>query len=462
MRRRTFLLGLAALAAASARAGRVGATGDTSLEVAADSIVGSLRGSRAVPGLSVAVARGERLLLSKGYGFADLERKIPAAPDTNYQIGSISKQFTAAAVMRLVERGVVGLDDPLTKYIPDYPTRSHTVRVRHLLHQTSGIKEFFTVRGFDEMESGAPEKYSRADLIDLFKREPFQFAPGERWAYSNSNYTLLGVVIERASGLTYEQYLQENFFRPLGLSATHSFGTRPKDERFAKGYVPTDGAFVVAPPVNPNTAVGDGGLCSNVLDLVRWTQALVRGRAVSRASYRRMIKPDRVRRGYLPRYGFGLSLVPLDGRARVGHNGDITGFMSALAYYPADDLTVAVLINRSQIWPQTIEKAIARRALGIDAPAVKDLPLSRAQAQAFTGTYDFGVFPLRVFAEGGQLYFDMKMGRPPYALSYQGDRTFVARDEPDAIRLTFSLLKDRADKLVFEMAAMHWYAERVA
>ncbi len=461
MRRRAFLLCLAALATTS-NAQRRGKKPGLRVEAAIDSIAEAALKVRSIPGLSVAVMRGAQMVLAKGYGFADVERKIPAAPETIYQLGSISKQFTAAAIMRLVERGKVRLDDPLTKYLPDYPTQGHTVLVRHLLHQTSGIKEFFTVQGFDELENGSPEKYSRSDLINLFKKEPFQFTPGERWAYSNSNYTLLGVIIEKASGMTYEQYLQEALFQPLGLSATHSCGARPAGAHFAKGYVLKDGSIGAAPPVNMNSAIGDGGLCSSVLDLVRWNRALVTGRAVRKSSYKRMIASAMVRRGYRPDYGFGLSLISLDGRRRLGHNGEITGFTGALAYYPDDDLTVAVLANRSQVWPEAIEKAIARAALGMAPPVVKDLPLSPEERQRYIGTYDFGVYPLRIFDEGGRLKFDMKLGRPPYELLYQGDHTFVARSDPDAIRLTFSMLGGRADKLILEMAAMRWYADRAA
>ena len=138
---------LAALATPS-NAQRKGKKPGLPVEAAVDSIAEAALKGRSNPGLSVAVMRGEQMVLAKGYGFADVERKIPAAPETIYQLGSISKQFTAAAIMRLVERGKVRLDDPLTKYLPDYPTQGHTVLVRHLLHQTSGIKEFFTVRGF--------------------------------------------------------------------------------------------------------------------------------------------------------------------------------------------------------------------------------------------------------------------------------------------------------------------------
>ena len=460
MRRRTFLLCLAALAT-PCNAQRQRQKPGLPVEAAVDSIAESALKGRSIPGLSVAVMRGAQMVIAKGYGFADVERKIPAAPETIYQLGSISKQFTAAAIMRLVERGKVRLDDPLTKYLPDYPTQGHTVLVRHLLHQTSGIKEFFTVRGFDELESGSPERYPRSDLINLFKKEPFQFAPGERWAYSNSNYTLLGVIIEKASGMAYEQYLQEALFQPLGLSATHSCGTRPASGRFAKGYVLKDGSIGAAPPVNMNTAIGDGGLCSSVLDLVKWERALVMGRAVSKSSYKRMIASEMVRRGYRPDYGFALSLISLDGRRRLGHNGEITGFTGALAYYPEDDLTVAVLANRSQVWPEAIEKAIARATLGMAPPVVKDLPVRPEERQHYIGTYDFGVYPLRIFDEGGRLKFDMKLGRLPYELLYQGDHTFVAQSDPDAIRLTFSMPGGRADKLILEMAAMRWYADRM-
>jgi D-alanyl-D-alanine carboxypeptidase len=459
MRRRSFLRGLAALAA-SAPARRVVRGGEPPLEDTIDKIAAEALKGLPLPGLSVAVARAGRIVLAKGYGFADLMFKVPAAPETVYQIGSVSKQFTAAAVMRLVELGKVSLDDPLTKFLPDYPTHGHRVLIRHLLHQTSGIKEFFTVKGYDEMEAGPPEKFSRDDLINLFKKELFVFGPGERWAYSNSNYTLLGVVVEQVSGLSFEQYLQETFFRPLGMTATHSCGSRPIGEHYAKGYMPGQSGFDPAPPVNMNTAIGDGGLCSSVLDLVTWTRALTTGRAVSLNSYRRMVTPERVRRGYMPDYGYGLSLVPLDARRRIGHNGDITGFMSALAHYPEADLTVAVLTNRARHWPEVIERRIARAALGLPAPAFKDLPLGRERLAAYAATYDFGVYPLYVREAGGRLRFEMGLGRPIYTLAYQGDHTFVAKEDPDAIRLTFSMKGARAERLLLRMASMHWYAER--
>ncbi|HEX8354507.1 MAG TPA: serine hydrolase domain-containing protein [Pyrinomonadaceae bacterium] len=192
MHRRSFLLGLAAIAA-SAKARHGHGAADSSLEVAVDAIAAAALSERSIPGLSVVVARRGKVALAKGYGYADLEAKAHASPETVYQIGSISKQFTAAAVMRLAERGKLGLDDPLTKYLPDYPTRGHRVLIRHLLHQTSGIREFFTVRGFDEMEAGAPEKYSRQALVDLFKKEPFVFAPaGHSWTVVDTGGVVAG------------------------------------------------------------------------------------------------------------------------------------------------------------------------------------------------------------------------------------------------------------------------------
>ncbi len=244
------------------------------------------------------------------------------------------------------------------------------------------------------------------------------------------------------------------------MTATHSCGSRPAGERFARGHLPGEGGFAPAPPVNMNTAVGDGGLCSSVLDLVKWARALTTGRAVSKVSYLRMVTPERVGRGYTPDYGYGLSLVPLDGRRRVGHNGDITGFMSALAHYPGDGLTVAVLTNRARHWPEVIERKIARRALGLPEPVVKDLPLGGEGRRAYAGTYDFGVYPLHVKDEGGRLRFYMGLGRPPYTLLHQGGHTFAAKEDPDAIRLTFSVKGGRADKLLLRMASMRWYAER--
>jgi CubicO group peptidase (beta-lactamase class C family) len=463
-RRPLLILVLAAqsLPGISCQSGATVNTKDQSgLEAKVDSIAEAALNKSMVPGLSVAVMRGPDVILAKGYGFADVEKRVPATPSTIYQIGSISKQFTAAAIMRLVEQGRMRLDDPITKYLPDYPTQGHTVLVRHLLHQTSGIKEFFTIQGYDEMDISPPEKHSRDDLISLFKKQPFQFAPGERWAYSNSNYTLLGRIIETVSGKTYDQYLRESFFAPLGLKATSQCDARLTGDAHAKGYFVKDGAVVIAPQVNMNMAIGDGGLCSTVLDLVKWKRALVNSGVVTGSSYDKMISSEPVRRGYKPAYGFGLSLVGLDGLRRVAHNGEVGGFTGTLAHYPDKDITIAVLTNIGHIWPEAIEKAIARAAHGLPTPVTKDVPVEIKDRQRYVGTYDFGVFPLRVIEEGGRLKFDMKMGRVPYVLLYQGDQVFVAESDPDAIRLTFSVSGERAGKMLIEMAGMHWYAERV-
>jgi hypothetical protein len=214
-----------------------------------------------------------------------------------------------------------------------------------------------------------------------------------------------------------------------------------------------------------NTAIGDGSLCSSAPDLVAWTRALAAGRVIAPQSYRRMIAPDPVRRGYTPDYGFGLSTVRLDGRARIAHNGEVGGFAGTLAHYPDDDLTIAVLTNGGRLWPEAIEKAIARAFLGLPTPAVRDLPLDPAERDRRVGTYDFGVFPVRVVRveeDGGRLKFVLREGAQEYTLLNQGDRSFVARDEPDAIRLDFEADGVPAGTLVIEMAGMHWYADRLA
>lgn len=426
------------------------------LHAAIDEIAHEAMQKRGVAGLSIAVLRGDDVVLAKGYGVADVDTSRPATPETVYQIGSITKQFTAAAVLRLVEQGKVDLDAPVSTYLPDYPPPGRDALVRQLLHHTSGIKEFFMVEGFGEMETGSPGEHTRDDLVALFEKEPPIFEPGERWAYSNSNYTLLGLIVERVSGRSYAEALRTSLFDPNGLASTRQCDGSRHSEAHATGTLEENGAIRSVPSINMNTAVGDGGLCSSVLDLARWTRALVTGRAVSRASYERMIASEPVRRGYTPAYGFGLSTVPLDGRARVAHNGEVGGFSGTLAYYPDADVTVALLTNRGRIWPEAIEKAVARAVLGVRAPALRDEPLDALAIERLVGTYDFGVFPVRVVADGSRIKFVLREGAQEYTLLHQGEQRFVARDEPDAIRIELG-----SGTAVIEMAGMRWYAERV-
>jgi D-alanyl-D-alanine carboxypeptidase len=405
-----------------------------------------------LPGLAVVVMRGPDVVLARGYGVADVANDRPATPETPFEIGSITKQFTAAAIMRLVEEGLVGLDDPITDFLPDYPMQGRTVLVEQLLRHTSGIQEFIMLPDFWEL-SGDLDR-PRDELVDMFANEPFVFDPGARWAYSNSNYTLLGLIIEAVSGQSYAAYLEEAFFGPLGLASTRVCDTLPGVGR-AQGYALDDGVAHPAPAENMAWALGDGAICSSALDLAKWQRALVTGGVVQRSSYEQMIATETLADGTTPPYGFALSLVELDGRPKVAHSGRMGGFSGALAYYPDDDVTVAILTNLAGIEPEAVERAIARATLGLPAPVARDVALPAEERHRYLGEFDTGVFPLVVVEEDGQLYAEAAGWWP---LLYQGAGVFVVEDASDVIRLSFDA---EAQSVLLEFAGMHWFGRRV-
>jgi CubicO group peptidase (beta-lactamase class C family) len=414
---------------------------------------------RGIPGVSVAVVRGDESLVARGYGVADRETGARATAATVYPIGSISKQFTAAAILRLVERGALALDDPVSRHLPGYAPAGGTVRVRHLLRQTSGIREFFTLPAF--AEGNADLNRPTSELVAMIEREPLGFRPGTRWSYSNSNYTVLAQILERVTGQPYERGLEDDFFRPLGLGATHPCAPRPSGEHQARGYGRTATGVVAVPPENMNWARGDGGLCSTVEDLARWMRALAAGHAVSPPSYRLMTSRERLGDGTSPDYGYGLSLVPLDGQVRkVAHNGAIAGYTGTLAHYPDHDLTIAVLTNLADARSESIEKTIARDLLGLPAPRRATATLGEAERRRFVGAYDIGVFRVSVAERGAELWLEMPRPGPTSALRYEGDGTFGAEIDPDAIRLQFAEGPGARPRLVLLMAGMHWYGAR--
>jgi CubicO group peptidase (beta-lactamase class C family) len=315
-----------------------------------------------IAGGSVAVARGDRILLAKGYGRARLETNTPATGATIYRIGSLTKQFTAALVLQQVAEGRLGLDDPLTKYVPDYPTGGRTVRLRHLLTHTSGIHNY--TEG-DYVTRRATLAVTPEALVASFRDAPFEFEPGTRWAYSNSNYVLLGLILERVTGQRYADLLAERITRPLGLTSTFYCGNQPTRPEEAAGYRVLAGRIVPALPIDMSTPFAAGGICSSVVDLVRWGYALRTGRVVPAALYTEMVTPATLADGKRVPYGFGLAIVQLDGRLRLGHGGGIHGFVSHIVTFPADDLTVVVLVNTEGLAAQVGARAVARIALDL-------------------------------------------------------------------------------------------------
>jgi CubicO group peptidase (beta-lactamase class C family) len=327
-----------------------------------DSLVLAELGQTPSAGLSVAVQRGADLLLAKGYGSADLENSVPITTETVFRIGSITKQFTAVSVLRLMERGRIRLQDPITRFLPGFPTQGHTVTIHHLLTHTSGIKSYTGDERFEELSR---RDLADEELLELFVHDTFDFAPGEQWKYNNSAYYLLGMIIEEITGQEYADYLDEHIFDPLGMTGSSYCDLRAMVPHRARGYSVDDGELVNSAPISMNTPGAAGALCSTTLDLLRWQRALDGNRLISPESRRLMLTSAVLNDGETTGYGYGLGIGDLEGHPTVSHGGGINGFSTALATYPDDDLVVVVLGNTESRVTGLVANGIARILLGL-------------------------------------------------------------------------------------------------
>ena len=307
-------------------------------------------------GLSIGVARGDEVLHLKGYGLIDLENSVPASEKSVYRIGSITKMFTAAAILQLVEKGDLSLDDPLTKFFPDYPSPGERVTVRHLLNHTSGIVSFTSL---PDHRAGMRRDLEHDEVVARFRDLPFRFSPGEKFEYCNSGYYLLGVIIETVSGQKYEDFLTEHILEPLGLNATvYDRHGRIIPNR-ARGYAIWGERRFNAPFVSMTQPFAAGALASTAGDLIRWQRALVGGEVLKAETFGQMTAPGRLANGKETRYGFGCFLESFEGGTVVRHGGGIPGFVSELAWFREMDLTVVVLSNSNRGRPREVARKIA-------------------------------------------------------------------------------------------------------
>jgi CubicO group peptidase (beta-lactamase class C family) len=433
---------LAAVPPAAALAQTTPARADRARVVAAiDSLVGAAMAATRTPGMSVAVVKGGDTILIRGYGRADVENDVPVTPETVFRIGSVTKQFTSAAVMRLVEQNKVRLDAPLSAYLPEYTGPGRNITVHHLLNHTSGIPSYTGVgaRWTSQMSMNVPHER----MLAFFAADSLEFQPGTKWAYNNSGYYLLGMIVERVTGEPYAQHVRRTLAAPLGLGSTLYCAERGIVPHRAAGYAVQADTLVNDEPFGMDQAFAAGAMCSTPRDLVRWTRALSGGRVVSAASYARMTTPAPLTGGGRQTYGYGLGTGELAGRRKVSHGGGISGFTAQLAHYPADDLVVVVLANREGASVGQLETRIARRVLGIPEPKLQDLPLAAALRAGYAGTYRGGKdVTLQVVEQGGALVM-APLGR----LLHQGSHTFLSDAIPDA-RVVFRMDGARATSLV--------------
>ena len=350
-------------------------------------------------GAAIGVHHGDRAPYIAGFGLADVEWGATVTPDTVFQIGSLTKQFTAAAIMLLAEEGKLGLDDTIQSVLGDYPAWARRAKIRHLLNHTSGIKEFNALPSFPERTDLALN-----EVIELFKDLPPDFNPGERYASSNWGYILLGAIIEAVSEMAYRTFLLERFFRPLRMQQTRCLYDEPIVAKRARGYSVGAKGIQNARTISMTLPQAAFGLGSTVSDLLTWTHALRSGQVVSAKSYATMIEPARLNDGSFSEYGFGLLSLEFRGRTAITHAGGYRGFRAIMSHFQEDDLTVVVLSNLESFPVERAHLALARRALDLpDLLARARIAVAAADLARCAGPYELDIGPWTIVADDGVL-----------------------------------------------------------
>jgi CubicO group peptidase (beta-lactamase class C family) len=351
-----------------------------------------------IPGLSLAVLRGDSLVLVHGYGYANIELQVPASDSTVYESGSIAKQFTAAAIVMLSEQGRLSLDDPITRFLPEGSTKWRGITIRHLLTHTSGITDYA------DSALDSHRDYTEQDLVRIAASQPVEFAPGDRWTYSSTGYVLLGIIIHRITGVFYGDFLRDNIFQPLGMRTARVMSAADIVPNRAAGYYFQNDTLRNQDWVSPSlNATADCCLLLTVHDLARWAIALNHGQVPSRAGLDASWTPVRLNSGGTYPYGFGWHVTQQRGYQRIGHSGSAEGFQTTIQRYPDFNLTVIVLVNVAQSLPEAMAFGIAGiLEPGLTPPHLLQHPASEVQppeainrlvADVSTGTASVRITP---------------------------------------------------------------------
>jgi CubicO group peptidase (beta-lactamase class C family) len=384
------------------------------------------------PGAAVLVAKDGKILFKKGYGYSNIGHLVPITPETKFRIGSITKQFTAASILRLKEQGKLDLNDPLSKYLPDFP-RGNEVTIHHLLTHTSGIHPYTEKPDFIETVT-VPVKPE--NLIESIKKDPYDFAPGSRWKYNNSGYFLLGTIVEKVSGQSYADFLKKNFFEPLEMQNTGVHRSADVLDHEAEGYSYEEGKIKKALNWDMSRAGGAGSLYSTVDDLFRWNEAVFQGKVLNAASLKQAFTPvstsqdPKVGENRDEGYGYGWSLSKLRGLQEISHGGGLQGFLSFLLRYPEENFTVVVLANAAApppgLDPGNLAHEIAQYYIGNKMEPrhnPKAIQMAPEALDAYVGRYDYGGAILTVTREGNRIFAQLT-GQPRFEIFPKSETEF--------------------------------------
>jgi len=389
-------------------------------------------------GAAVLIAKDGEILYQKAFGFANMEERSPVTPETKFRIGSITKQFAAAAILKLQEDGLLTVSDRLSKFIPDFP-RGDEVTIHHLLTHTSGIHSFTSG---PEFHKTVAEKVDPEDMIETIEQKEFDFDPGEKWLYNNSGYFILGYIVQKVSGESFGEYLRKHFFDPLEMSNTgiHSWDLELENE--AVGYSYENGKYQEAIKWDMSRAGGAGALYSTVGDLYRWNEAIFNGKLLNESSLKAAFTPVELNDGSEAsamgaKYGYGWMFLEVRGLKEIQHGGGFDGFNAYLTRYPEQNFTVAVLTNCAPPRPPKegsvgLISAAGARAIAyiylwdqMEAMPIykEDTTVAKDVYDDYAGRYDYGSAILEVTREGDQIFAQLA-GQPKFEIFPSSENEF--------------------------------------
>lgn len=392
-----------------------------------------------IPGLSIAVVKNGEVIKARGYGFANLELKVAATAETIYQSGSVGKQFTAAAVMLLVEEGKIGLDDRITKYFEGAPEAWKDITVRHLLTHTSGIKNY------NPLDFNYRLDYTENDLFKRAASFTLDFHPGEKWSYSNTGYVLLGIIIRKASGKFYGDFLSQRVFKPLGMTTARVITEEDIVMNRADGYRLVKGELKNQRYVSPSlNTTADGSLYLTVLDMAKWDAALYGEKLLKKSSLDEMWSPTRLASGKTQNYGFGWAMGDRRGHRIIEHGGAWQGFTTHIARFVDDKLTVIVLTNLAGANPTRIAHQVAGLYNpDLKPPERKEVKVDPKIFDSYAGQYQLSPNMVITISRKGDKLMAQPTGQPKFELFAESETKFFLK----VIDAQISFVKDQTGRV---------------
>jgi CubicO group peptidase (beta-lactamase class C family) len=450
-----------------------------------DAIVKQVITQEHVVGASVLVVRGDRVLLQRGYGFADLGLEVPAKEETVYHVVGPMLPFTGIAVMQQVERGKLSLDDDLSKFIPEFPLQGHHVTIRQLLNHTSGIVDYHYLG--DPIEATSRQPKALDEVMALYAGKNWVNEPGKKWDWSISGFQLLVTIVERVTGQSFPDYVQENIFKPAGVKSTTYcddfalvHGLSHAYRRFGASYIPAN--------ENGMAYNSDLRFCSTTGDLLQLWRAIKTRNLVRPETFKLMSTAEGAAAQMSPQdpraqYGFAMILNHEEDHRRIGQHGSLLGYSGSLYDFPEDQLTIVVLTNTEGQNAYAITRALGRAILGLPAlpapapapaPALADKPVSDAERKQFAGTYvlkldrvsanlhdSFAQYrrTYRVFDENGRLMIQ-PLGEAPERLLKQEDGSFAMHSSPRS-HISFVVQNGHASAMKLDSPGFPLAGERI-